>query len=688
MDFAVGSLGNGFLEEHKEKIISFLEVALRLPGPLLLELWWRKRNSNFTQMTEDVFTDESLQYLDSTRILEFVHSRNLDESAAMMLSYTVLFISALILLMPLKKLSQIYTNFVLICFSGFAHYMSISYVEGEQRSSDEYLILNNFVKLERHGSFIAAQVILAVFQTCILRLTSEFAAPVLPVYVLPIFARMSGMPKNSLNIFHNISCVLNVVLIITYVLIRVPYLIKEIQNGLKRVKTILFLRGIPYGILLIYKQVRLSEILIFSWLTMLGTKMTYEYYGKERSIEDLGSALIATIADCTSTPISLLSLAITVSQLCRFIVIFVQYVIFNNERGAERDGNQGYTEALTLLLLCAQAGLLGLKSEQKTFMLKLIFFIVLSALMQNLYNLLEPQMLSLSSSTNASRSRHTKCLIFAVSLILGPIYVSYLQIQILSVDLWCVIIVANCALTCLRTCSCTIIYFLTIVENKSLEPWEIVEDLTFYIRTITSMIELILATFVVIHGIFASFLGYWSAISLAIMIFHSYFNIWKRTQICIASIKARYTAVSQIKQLPKVAVKTLEDLEDLCCICMQEMKKEARMTPCKHIFHGYCLKKWISIKAVCPLCYKSLVSKEEAEEMQRLMQVQNINNRRHVNMIDDTTSNGTRSRTNSTDSFATSSDESSDAGIDLDSINLDRNAEIDPILPGNDWDSE
>uniref|UniRef100_A0A0N5B8H6 RING-type domain-containing protein n=1 Tax=Strongyloides papillosus TaxID=174720 RepID=A0A0N5B8H6_STREA len=702
MEFGVGSLGNGFLDDHKHFILPVFETILRLPGPLLLELWWRKKNMNFTQITEEVFDNESLQYLDSTRILEFVHSRNLDDSVAVMLSYSILFICGIILLIPLKKLFTIYTHLSSFMLFAFGYYMSSCYIEGEQNSEDDSLRLDSFVKLERHGSFIAAQVALAVFQSCLLKLTSDFEILILPIYVLPIFGRMCGVPKDSLIILHNISCCMNFLIICGFIYYIIPLLNKEIKSGLKKVRTIIIVRGIGYGAVMIFKRLRLIQLLTTSWITMLITKMVYEYYGKERSIDDLGSALIATIADCTSTPISLLSLALTVSQICKLIVHGVQYVVFNNERGIEREGHQGYTEALTLLLLCAQAGLLGMKTEQKTFMLTLVLFIVLSALFQSLYNLLEPQMLALASSRNASKFRHVKSLLFAFILAISPIIMSFTLMDILPIDLWCVIIVANCTLTSIRTISTIIIYFLTFIENKAMEPWELLDDLIFFCRTVTRFLELFLATFVVLHGIFASFYGYWSTISITIMTFHTYFNVYKNTKTGIATIKARFTAVTKIKQLPKITGKRLEECEDLCAICFMEMRREARITPCKHVFHGYCLKKWMFVKTVCPLCYNSLSSKEEAEmiegngndgELQRLLIGQNTFNQNNVNIDNANLSNSERSSSFSSDDFSEDSmTDSSEVGVNLETMMLNSNVGqrmyFNATATMDDWESE
>ncbi|PIO70734.1 zinc finger, C3HC4 type [Teladorsagia circumcincta] len=59
---------------------------------------------------------------------------------------------------------------------------------------------------------------------------------------------------------------------------------------------------------------------------------------------------------------------------------------------------------------------------------------------------------------------------------------------------------------------------------------------------------------------------------------------------------------------------------DICAICMMEMWEEARVTPCKHFFHGACLRKWLSVRQVCPLCYSELldpISEPAIEEIRR-----------------------------------------------------------------------
>ena len=59
---------------------------------------------------------------------------------------------------------------------------------------------------------------------------------------------------------------------------------------------------------------------------------------------------------------------------------------------------------------------------------------------------------------------------------------------------------------------------------------------------------------------------------------------------------------------------TLEDVNELnnenkiCLICLEEYKNNdlIKKLTCNHFFHSECLKKWLSIKAICPTCRNDL----------------------------------------------------------------------------------
>ena len=41
---------------------------------------------------------------------------------------------------------------------------------------------------------------------------------------------------------------------------------------------------------------------------------------------------------------------------------------------------------------------------------------------------------------------------------------------------------------------------------------------------------------------------------------------------------------------------------DLCCICIEPVRRQERHMPCPHSFHSECINKWLEVKKCCPLC--------------------------------------------------------------------------------------
>ncbi|XP_066249334.1 E3 ubiquitin-protein ligase RNF139-like [Euwallacea similis] len=52
--------------------------------------------------------------------------------------------------------------------------------------------------------------------------------------------------------------------------------------------------------------------------------------------------------------------------------------------------------------------------------------------------------------------------------------------------------------------------------------------------------------------------------------------------------------------------KEIDDWDDICAVCLNRMSN-ARITPCNHLFHPYCLKQCLRTSLYCPLCKQYLV---------------------------------------------------------------------------------
>lgn len=61
--------------------------------------------------------------------------------------------------------------------------------------------------------------------------------------------------------------------------------------------------------------------------------------------------------------------------------------------------------------------------------------------------------------------------------------------------------------------------------------------------------------------------------------------------------------------MPDASAEQLAQHDDVCAICYNEMKS-ARITPCGHIFHSMCLRKWLYVKESCPMCHRDIVQQD------------------------------------------------------------------------------
>ncbi|ETN68513.1 zinc finger, C3HC4 type [Necator americanus] len=505
------------------------------------------------------------------------------------------------LTLPITKLFKLYGHAFSLLIFAFAHYMSTTYVYLEQDSEDKELKLDNFVKLERHGFHFLAQLMLSVVQSCVLGLESDVGRAFLTVFTLPIVARMCGFPLDKLILAHNVACSLVMLSICIYVLNRVPDMVHGMRTAFRQVKAIFVVRGLAGGFVTVWRRLRIAQLMTCAWLTMFVIRMYVEMWEKGRSWREAGPALLEGIAESTNTPISLLALALTVSFVCKWVVDGAQMAVGGRRDHGHVLAHSGYTEALTLVLLCLQTGLLGMKTEQKAFLLGLVLFIVMSALLQSLYELLEPQLLSLAATPNASGSRHIRCLVLALILFVAPIVMAGAITTFLPVDLWCVIIVSNCVLTTIHAASSTVQYIIGMVEVIIVPPCQVNLCKFSYVTVAFSRTMGTQRRLNVLDE------NGWFFFGFSVLWFFRIQVDVDRMETLLGSMTARQAAVKNINRLPRASKEELKARCDVCAICFMEMWEEARVTPCKHFFHGSCLRKWLSVRQVCPLCYAELV---------------------------------------------------------------------------------
>lgn len=81
----------------------------------------------------------------------------------------------------------------------------------------------------------------------------------------------------------------------------------------------------------------------------------------------------------------------------------------------------------------------------------------------------------------------------------------------------------------------------------------------------------------------------------------TFFCIYQPFQQFRANVKAINSESLCMSSFEKATSSDLSSYDDVCAVCLCAMT-HARITPCKHIFHGKCLKDCLQKKAQCPMC--------------------------------------------------------------------------------------
>ncbi|XP_026547260.1 RING finger protein 145-like [Notechis scutatus] len=170
-------------------------------------------------------------------------------------------------------------------------------------------------------------------------------------------------------------------------------------------------------------------------------------------------------------------------------------------------------------------------------------------------------------------------------------------------DFWLVILVSSCMLTSLQVTGTLFVYGLFVAEFLQKTPVEKMDEILYCVQAVSRVLEFLVALCVVTYGAWGSIVGEWTWLGASVIVIHCYFNVWRRAQSGWQSFSLRWEAAKKIGLLPGATRRQLEDHNDVCAICFQEMTLAVIM-PCGHFFHKACLRKWFYVQDTCPLCHQ------------------------------------------------------------------------------------
>lgn len=306
---------------------------------------------------------------------------------------------------------------------------------------------------------------------------------------------------------------------------------------------------------------------------------------------------------------AVLGITSIVSFICHHIGRIFQWILLTED---ENDKSIGTVSAILFYILALQTGLTGLEPEKRFIRLCRNFCLLFTALLHFIHNIVNPLLMSLSASHNPSLRRHLRALGVCAFLVWFPSFLLYYLWSHYTASTWLLAVSAFSIEVIVKVAVSLCIYSLFLLDAGRDTFWERLDDYVYYIRAFGNTVEFCFGIFLFFNGTWILIFESGGAIRAVMMCIHAYFNIWCDARAGWSVFMKRRTAVNKIDSLPEASEDQLRNLDDVCAICYQEMKS-AKITRCKHYFHGVCLRKWLYVQDRCPLCHEILHSVEIEE---------------------------------------------------------------------------
>ncbi|XP_030751278.1 protein TRC8 homolog [Sitophilus oryzae] len=429
----------------------------------------------------------------------------------------------------------------------------------------------------------------------------------LPITFLgPSFFASLPTPKAYLKHIPTISALLPFSIILSALLSSFGSISNALFIGYVQAKAFISNFGISALVEREWLRLNVPEVLRTFWLLRTiehaGTFFLAGYWGIEDGHSPYFRLMKYLLVSGCDTLTAVLGLTSVVSYICNFIGKFFQWVLLTED---ENDRNFGTVSAIVFYILALQTGLTGLEIEVRFVRLCRNFCLLFTALLHFTHNIVNPLLMSLSASHNPSIRRHTHALAVCAGLVGLSLSLMYLLWSTQDVSTWLLAVTAFSIEVIVKVMVSLAIYSLFLYDARRESFWEKLDDYIYYIRSFGNTIEFCFGIFLFFNGAWILLFESGSAIRAVMMCIHAYFNIWCDAKAGWSVFMKRRTAVNKIESLPEADREQLRNLDDVCAICYQEMQS-AKITKCKHFFHGVCLRKWLYVQDRCPLCHEIL----------------------------------------------------------------------------------
>lgn len=612
-------------------------VLLRTPGLFVIDYWyWFQRNKSGAESSS--FTTE-------------------------MVAYFALANGFLLLLLPISLLRAFYSHFLCGALVLAAHLLSCCIVRIGTNDSHPSLIPTPSLPVHPAAeaaekmvgdvvadsapvklmSLLFLHVVIAMIVSCLLRRPTKPVLPILACYSLPVMARLADVPAHSIQILHNLCFVVIGLSLVRYFVcnsvVSLFSSLKGTYNAL--VSSITSIQGLVELVISFVGKIFVPiHFLLFCVISFAIKLQQISFSDTDHQSDTWFLTLLSVAAAVCDSPVSLLSVAVTVTYISHIFLTAVKlylnsfgyrhhvfhsdndndpdqihphHIGANNHRANQvqpRAMHTGWEEGVTTLLLAVLTGITELGQTARMAVLTIIFFVVISSLLQSMLEIAEPVILSLSAHHGKNLFHHLKVLLLCAFLFAFPLYITYVLTTVFPVDFWLAVVLSTSLLTSAQVLDLVVVHCLLWFDATRAEPWDPLDEVVYHVRAFTKVVEFMVAFSVVVVGVYEGMIGQWNWTNALILIVHCYFNVCQRFQSGLRSFIQRRRAVQKSCNLPAATLHQLHEYRDVCAICFMDMitVSTSVITPCSHFFHRVCLRRWLSFHDRCPLCAAPVIS--------------------------------------------------------------------------------
>ncbi|KAA8579237.1 hypothetical protein FQN60_007178 [Etheostoma spectabile] len=508
-------------------------VALRVPSLLVLDLLYKCDIEGLTEHIKAKNEDMLFKY----------------KYVIWNMYYIGHLINVVVLVLPLRHIVMLYLHILAAMLLYMGHQVSKDYVREELQYGFEGAVYLDSLAFNRFVSAMTSQIILSTLCAFLMKTRKVW---LFSAHMLPLLARLCAAHHTTLLTVNTLSMGLTGAGITVFLLshVFVPYrLAKAAYSELLQLEVIELYRLLAVGISL-WNQFAVPVLFSVFWFVLFIVQLFPDTMSGLASAGHQGIMffLLTSVSECCATPYSLLGLTFVVSYLALGLLNLCKFYL-GGYAGVQNDNvmHRGVTEGVTLLLLALQTGLLDMQALQRTFLLSIILFIVVTSTLQSMIEITDPVILALGASRNRSVWKHFRGLSMCLLLLVFPVFMAYKISQFFHMDFWLLILVSSCMLTSLQVTGTMLIYSLFMVELFRSDPIESLDEVIYWVNAVSRVLEFVVALCVVAYGTWESLFGEWSWMGASVIIIHSYFN-WLYVQetcpMCHQTVRPTLTGQS------------------------------------------------------------------------------------------------------------------------------------------------